>query len=63
MGYEAKGTLDKESAGRAGAKFLTPFGRDNSSHKLPNCKGKALGGSTSNVSHSLGTSANMKGSK
>jgi hypothetical protein len=56
------GSLKKESAGREGGKFLTPFGRDNSSHKLPNTKGGSFGGSITNLSHSLpGTSANQKG--
>ncbi len=57
-----KGDLDKASAGREGGKFLTPFGRDNSSHKLPNTKGKSMGGSITNLAHSLsGSSANQKG--
>ena len=56
-----KGSIDRASAGREGGKFLTPFGRDNSSHKLPNTKGKSMGGSITNLSHSLGTSANQKG--
>jgi hypothetical protein len=56
-----QGALVKASAGREGAKFITPFGRDNSSHKLPNTKGEKMGGSITNLSHSLGTSANQKG--
>ena len=52
------GDLDKKSAGREGAKFITPYGRDNSSHKLPNTKGGSMGGSVTNLAHSLpGTSA------
>jgi len=59
---DQNGGLDKKSAGREGAKFITPFGRDNSSHKLPSVKGERMGGSITNLSHSLsGTSANQKG--
>ena len=59
---ENNGGLDKKSAGRNGATFITPFGRDNSSHSVPNTKGKSMGGSITNLSHSLpGTSANQKG--
>jgi hypothetical protein len=55
------GGLDKASAGREGGKFLTPFGRDNSSHKLENVKGKDLRGSSSNLGHSIvGASANLR---
>lgn len=56
------GGLNKKSAGREGAKFITPFGRDNSAHKLPDTKGGKMGGSLTNLSHSLaGVSANQKG--
>ena len=56
-----KGGIDRASAGREGGKFLTPFGRDNSSHKLANTKGKSMGGSVTNLSHSLqGVTANLK---
>jgi hypothetical protein len=56
------GGLDKKSAGREGAKFITPFTRDNSSHKLENTKGRDLRGSITNLGHSLsGVSANQKG--
>jgi hypothetical protein len=56
------GSLEKKSAGREGAKFITPFGRDNSSHKVPSPKGAKMGGSITNLSHSLGgSSANQKG--
>lgn len=56
-----KGEQVHESAGRSG-KFKVSYPRDNSSHKLPNVKGKEMGGSTTNLSHSLsGTSANQTG--
>jgi hypothetical protein len=56
------GGLDKASAGREGGKFITPFTRDNSSHKLPNTKGGKMGGSITNIGHSLpGASANQQG--
>lgn len=62
MSYEGKGgTLDKASAGREGAKFITPFPRDNSSHKVANCKGGKMGGSITNTGHSLSATANQKG--
>jgi hypothetical protein len=62
MAYEAKsGTTDKSSAGREGGKFLQGFPVDHSSHKLSNTKGCKMGGSTTNLSHSLGTTPNMKG--
>lgn len=31
----------------------TAYGRDNSSHSLPNTKGKAMKGGVDNLSHSL----------
>jgi hypothetical protein len=59
---ENNGSLDVKSAGREGAKFITPFGRDNSSHSIKNTKGEKMGGSITNLSHSLsGVSANQKG--
>jgi hypothetical protein len=41
-----------------------PFGKDSSSHEVKDKKGGKMGGSTSNLGHSLpGTSANQKGGK
>jgi hypothetical protein len=61
-GSERNGGLDRKSAGREGAKFITPFPRDNSSHALKGVKGGSMGGSVTNLSHSLsGVSANQKG--
>jgi hypothetical protein len=56
------GGNDKSSAGRESAKFIQGFPRDNSSHTVPNPKGGKMGGSLTNLGHSLpGTSANQKG--
>lgn len=40
---------DKDSKGS----IKTSFGRDNSSHNLPNTKGKSMKGGDSDLSHSL----------
>ena len=45
------GTVDSMSAPRG--KIVTSYARDNSSHSLPNTKGKAMKGGTDNLSHSL----------
>ena len=59
----SNGGIDR-STGGSGMKILTPFTRDNSSHKLSNTKGGSMGGSLTNLSHSLpGTSANERGAK
>jgi hypothetical protein len=44
-----------------GQTIVRSFGRDNSSHDVPNSHGKEMGGSTTNLSHSLsGASAVQK---
>lgn len=45
-----------------GQKIVTSFGRDDSNHKLPNTMGGKMGGSTTNLSHSIsGANAKMDG--
>ncbi len=45
-----------------GGKIVTSYGRDDSNHQLPNTRGKSMGGSTTNVAHSIsGASAKMDG--
>lgn len=45
-----------------GGEIRTDYGRDDSSHKLSNTMGDKMGGSTTNLSHSLsGASAKMDG--
>lgn len=44
-------SVDTMSAPRGTIK--TSYGRDNSSHKLPNTKGKPMKGGVDNLSHSL----------
>jgi len=45
-------------------KMKVVYPRDNSSHKVGSTKGKSMGGSVTNLSHSLsGSSANQKGGK
>lgn len=41
--------MEKDSKGS----IKTAYGRDNSSHDLPNTKGKAMKGGVDNLSHSL----------
>jgi hypothetical protein len=59
---KSKGIVDKKVDG---GKIRTSYPRDNaSSHKLPNTRGKSMGGSTTNLGHSLtGASAVMDSSK
>lgn len=48
-------------AGR-GQTIVTSYARDNSSHTLPNTTGGKMGGSDTNLSHSIsGASAKMDG--
>ena len=59
---KGNGSMDTKDAGREASKILTPFPVDSSSHKLPDTKGCKMGGSLTNLGHSLsGTSANQKG--
>lgn len=59
-GFDAGG-LKTEGIGM-GQKVVTPYGRDNSSFGVPNTRGAKMGGSTTNLAHSLsGASANQKG--
>lgn len=44
--------------GSGDTKIMVPYGRDNSSHKVPSARGGSMGGGRSNLSHSLkGTSS------
>lgn len=45
-------TVTSEAVAR-GQKIVTSFGRDNSSHQLPDTMGGKMGGSPTNISHSL----------
>jgi hypothetical protein len=45
-----------------GQKIRTDYARDDSSHSVPNDMGKKLGGSTTNIGHSItGASAQIPG--
>lgn len=48
---QSGGTMDSMSVPRGTIK--TSYGRDNSSHSLPNTKGKSMGGGVDNLGHSL----------
>ena len=46
---------DKETArGKRGMKIVEDFARDDSSVNVPKCHGRDLGGSRSNLDHSIG---------
>lgn len=61
MAPENAGGVKDKSIGQ-GQKIRDYWGRDNSSQSVPNATGGKMGGSTTNLSHSLvGTSANQKG--
>lgn len=54
-------SVKTEKAAR-GQKIVTEYGRDNSSHNVANAMGGKMGGSPTNLAHSLpGTSAEQKG--
>lgn len=54
-------TTKTESAAR-GQSIRTDYGRDNSSHDLKNTMGGKMGGSTTNLAHSMsGASAQQEG--
>lgn len=56
------GKYDTSMKAARGQKVVTEYGRDNSSHNLPDTKGGSMGGSTTNVAHSLpGASAKEGG--
>lgn len=58
---ENNGGVGRESANR-GTNMKTFFPRDNSSFSVPNAKGGKMGGSSTNLAHSLGgASATQKG--
>lgn len=61
MAPENAGGVKDKSIGQ-GQKIRDYFGRDNSSQSVPNTMASKMGGSTTNLSHSLiGASANQKG--
>jgi hypothetical protein len=56
MKKESNGTVESVKGAR-GQTIKRGFGRDDSSMDVPNARGKALGGSTTNLSHSLSGSS------
>lgn len=55
------GDMSRESMN--GSKWVESYGKDNSDVRVPDERGGKMGGSITNLAHSLsGTSANQKGS-
>lgn len=53
MAKKENDSTTERTSGPRGMKIVRDFARDNSDLDLPGCHGKALGGSATNLSHSL----------
>ena len=56
-------SMTERKSGARGMKIERSFARDNSSEKVENPHGKDLGGSPTNLSHSLSGSSAVSGDK
>lgn len=55
---------EKTQSAARGGKIVTCYPKDNSSHKIDGKSNGSMGGSTTNLAHSLsGSSANVEGNK